>query len=521
MSPVVARLRSAFPCGPGLWLLGVALSVMAWLLSPALTAGPLALDEHVSYWMLDSQQPGTVMSRCLEYGAVPPLGSWLQAASLGLLGQSEWALRLPSLVVAWLSLVVVYQSARQLSESSSEGGSLWGGVAACLVACHPDVLDEVRIGRSYGLVVLLSASLILLTLRWLKNMTSPGSAILWAVSAAALLWTHYTSAILVMMTWVFLTWEAFRSTSRGPAFRTLVLATMLSVGLWLPLWPAVERLREWSPYLNMHAPESSVWQTISSFWWLGLPVGGLVALLVSTIAPQSPRGVNTPGHWHSKAGWLLLGCSLVPLLMIAVLARGDLSSLANPRYRVAYAPAGALWVAWAWLLTRSGAWKPAVMGLVMALAAVWSVQPLRPWQLGRLGSPADHQWRELSLLISQQGQPEEPIFVNCGLVESLLVPAYHTDLTFMEYVACRVSKFYLPAPHPRIALPYFWDDRTKQFYQDSLKAQSPQVIWIACATDTDLSRGSLSGFQQIAEASGYRVEGQTTWPAVTLLRMTR
>ena len=216
---------------------------------------------------------------------------------------------------------------------------------------------------------------------------------------------------------------------------------------------------------------------------------------------------------------MLLACSLFPLLLIAILAKGDLSSLANPRYRVAYAPAGALWGA-LWLI-RSESWKPAVLGMVVALGAAWSVQPLRPWQLGRLGSPADKQWREVSTQVGEQGKPEEPIFVNCGLVESSLVPAYHSDPIFMEYVACRVGKFYLPASHPRIALPSFWDDQTRQFYEDTLKVQSPDVIWVACATDTDLSRSSLSGFQKIAESSGYRVESQSTWPAVTLLRMTR
>jgi hypothetical protein len=133
--------------------------------------------------------------------------------------------------------------------------------------------------------------------------------------------------------------------------------------------------------------------------------------------------------------WLLLGCSLFPLVVIAFIAVGDLSSLANPRYRVAYA----LWMA-QWL-TRTGSWKPAVIGLLVALGAAWSVQPLRPWQLGRLGSPADTSWRELSELIATQGQPGEPIFVQSGLVESSLVPGYFTDLVFMEYVACRVSKF--------------------------------------------------------------------------------
>ena len=124
MSPVASRLRSAFPIGPGWLLLCVAYVVMGGLLVPALGAGALALDEHVSYWMLDSEYPGTVQSRCLEYGAVPPLGSWLQAASVQLFGKSEWALRLPSLVAAWLSLVVVFITARQLPPSNADDGTL-------------------------------------------------------------------------------------------------------------------------------------------------------------------------------------------------------------------------------------------------------------------------------------------------------------------------------------------------------------------------------------------------------------
>ena len=91
----------------------------------------------------------------------------------------------------------------------------------------------------------------------------------------------------------------------------------------------------------------------------------------------------------------------------------------------------------------------------------------------------------------------------------------------MEYAASRVSKFYLPTAHPRVALPYFWDEATQQFYQDYLKTQSPPTLWIACATDTDLNRGSLVGIQQIAEKIGYRVDTQKTWPHAVLLRMTR
>ena len=250
----VCDLRS--PIDPGMWLLCLGCLSMGGLLLPVFWAGPLALDEHVSYWMLDSEQPGSVLSRCLEYGAVPPLGSWLQYGSMGLFGKNESALRLPSLVAAGLSLVVVFRIGQQGGGSGSEGGSLCGGVAACLLAWHPDVLDEVRIGRCYGLVVCLSTCLVWTTLRWRENVNSWSRSLIWGLSATGLFWTHYTTAILVGVTWGFLVLSVVRSGSPESGLGNLTVATLLIGVLCLPLWPAVLRLREWSPYLNMLAPET-------------------------------------------------------------------------------------------------------------------------------------------------------------------------------------------------------------------------------------------------------------------------
>lgn len=516
MTRVDSSLRSVFPCETGPLLLCFACVIMGGLLIPALGAGPLALDEHVSYWMLDSELPGTVLSRCLDYGAVPPLGSWIQALSLSLFGKSEWALRLPSLLAAWLSIVVVYFTALQLEAADKNRGALWGGVAACLLACHPDVLDEVRIGRCYGLVLLMASLLLLATVRWRENLLSILRALEWTGCAVALLWTHYTSAFLVAVTWGAISIVALRSDRSISAMRNLAISTLLLVILCLPLWSTVERLREWGPFLNMLAPETSGWQTVSRFWWLGLPLGGLSSWAVSTRSTQlSHESGTTRRNWN----WLLLGCSLLPIVGIACFAVGNLSSLANPRYRVAYVPAGTLWVA-QWF-TRSGSWKPALVGLIVSLVASWSYLPLRPWQLGRVGSPADVNWHELNTFIEEQGQPGEPVFVQSGLVESSLVPGYYADRMFLEYVACRAGQFDLPTSHPRIGLPYFWDDATIRHFEDNLRSQLPSIIWIASATDTDLNRSSLIGIQQIAERLGYRIDSQVSWPQATLLRMNR
>ena len=217
--------------------------------------------------------------------------------------------------------------------------------------------------------------------------------------------------------------------------------------------------------------------------------------------------------------WVMLACWGVPLIVIAACAVGDMSSLANPRYRVACVPAGTVWVAW--LLSRSGSWKVSVAGLLVTVCAAWTLMPLRPWQLGRLGAPAERDWHELNLMLGTEALAGEPIYVQSGLVESSLVPAYLSDPLFMEYAASRVSRFYVPAPHARLALPYFWDEQTQRGYAELIESLNAPVIWIACATDTDLNRSSLRGIQQLATTAGYQVNQEQIWPAAVLIRMTR
>lgn len=507
------RQRTRFTGEPGAGLLWLASLSLCLLFAPVVWAGPLALDEHVSYWMLDSEQPSSLWSRCLDYGAVPPLSSVLQFVSMALLGKTEFALRLPSLAAAWLAILVVYHIGHRLR------GSVCGGVAACLLAWHPEVLDEVRIGRCYGLVVCLSACLLLTTLRWKENIHSRSRSVMWAFVATALLWTHYTAGLLVLVAWGIVTLSVFRADRPRSAVFALVIASSVTGVLCLPLWPSVQRLREWSPSLNMLAPETPIWQTISSFWWLAVPVGLLVMTGLNQRSPISRLEVTKARSMMTSDVWAMFACCGLPLTVIAACAVGDLSSLANPRYRVAYVPAGVVCVAW--LLSRSGSWKVSVAGLLVTVCAAWSVMPLRPWQLGRLGAPAERDWHALNLRLATDALDGEPIFVQSGLVESSLVPVFLSDPRFLEYAASRVSRFYVSAPHARLALPYFWDEQTQRGYAEFLESLEAPVIWIACATDTDLNRSSLGGIQQIATQAGYRVDQEQTWPAAVLIRMAR
>jgi hypothetical protein len=292
----------------------------------------------------------------------------------------------------------------------------------------------------------------------------------------------------------------------------LILAAGLLIVLGLPLVPAVLRLKEWGPFLNYSQAGGSVWNVIGPFWWGAIPIGVLWKWLARRGEETSPS--------QSGALWFTAACSLLPLAVIAVLSWGELSSLANPRYRVAFAPAGACFAAL--LLSSTPSWRAAVSGAAAVLIVAWSFTPGAPWQAGRLGSVADRDWWELNSSLSEMSKAGEPILVQSGLNEAYLVPVFADDELFLEYVACRVSRFYVETSHPRRGLPFLWNPQTgmPDFYRRLLDSWShdPGTFWVACATDTDLNRNSLAGIQQVAESAGFEAIQTRNWPHATLIR---
>lgn len=491
------------------WVLCVfALVSGCGLMWPMASASPLALDEHVSYWLISTGHPGDTLTRCLDYGATPPLPSWLEMAFLAVFGRHELVFRLPSALCYLAAIFVTYGIGAAI-------GDRWtGGLAALLLAWHPEALDEVRIARCYGLVLLLSTVLLWITVRWLKGTPSWRWPLSWGLAAAALMWTHYTAAPLVAC--VGLTMPFARDLRAGgrPRIIHVLLAGAVLVVLSLPLVPAVLRLREWSPFLNYMSGDQPLWQTVGPLWWLGLPAGLLIAWTCRRALGGGSPG--EPGPLLCLAVW-----TLVPLTCLALLAHGDLANLANPRYRVPYAPGGACLIA---LLLRRANARPSVMltAAVAVLAVSWWSSGTMPWQLRRLGDPTDQQWKSVAETIEADGTPGEPLLVQSGLVESHLVPVYRDDPLFMEYVACRAGQFYIESAHPRAALPFLWNDDSGiiEFYESRLRSigtDGPGSFWVASATDTDLNRNSLAGIQRLAHDAGFVPTAEYQYSAVTLV----
>lgn len=490
------------------WLIVGLLSGGA-LMAPLLNAGPLALDEHGSYWLVSSDLPGTTLQRSLDYAAIPPLSAWLELAFLAVFGKSELVFRLPSALCYLAAIAVVWSVASQVA------GRTAGGVAALLLAWHPDV-DEVRIARCYGLLMLLAAVLLWCTVQWRCAPRSRTWPVAWALAAAGLMWTHYVALPLIGIVWLTLLLATDDSQQPHVSRLASLAAGALAALLCLPLAPAILRLREWSPVLNYMPEGQPWWQTLGPLWWAGAPTGLITAACIRTTSRHEPiplRRALLPAIW-----------TLVPLLCLTLLARGDLSSLANPRYHIPYAAGSACLIAVLLRAVARRSWT-VWLGAVTVIGVTWSLTAGAPWQLRRLGAPADVEWRNAARMIQETGVAGEPVFVQSGLVESYLVPVLYDDPLFLEYVGCRISRFYLEQHHPRIGLPYFWDhppELSPAFGRMmSPESAEPDSFWIAAATDTDLNLASLAGIERLARAAGFDRVVEQRGPNMTILRYQR
>ena len=298
----------------GRLLLATACISSVLLMSPMITAGPLALDEHVSYWTIDAESPGSVFSRSLDYAAVPPMFAWIQQLFTAIGGKNEFLFRVPSALCCFAAIGVVYRLVSGLR------GPVAGGIAALILAWHPEVVDEVRIARPYGLVLLL-ASLVLLATVYCSQSSRQRLLhrwVFWTCTASSLMWTHYTSALLVVITSIWLCGTCLKSPFRTTQLTYWFLANIVLAAICLPLIPAVTRLREWGPFLNYMAADQPLWNFIGPFWWLGVPVGCGCCWIARRVFVRPMAVEKKEPQFESLP--LLVACSLLPLLVLAYLA---------------------------------------------------------------------------------------------------------------------------------------------------------------------------------------------------------
>src|SRR5262245_44904228 len=80
-------------------MVGLAVALAVLLNWDSFVRAPLAIDEHVSFWISDGSSPSTLLDRSFQYSATPPLFFAIERVCMALFGRSpwsEWVIRLPA-----------------------------------------------------------------------------------------------------------------------------------------------------------------------------------------------------------------------------------------------------------------------------------------------------------------------------------------------------------------------------------------------------------------------------------------
>jgi len=439
----------------------------------------LWLDEFSTLWAVDAgfgdmlHRVPTVMGQSPFYYAF----AW---ASLHMFGESEVALRLPSLFAVAGAGVAIGYAARALGGQRT--AAAWA--AGLFWLTYTAIWASVD-ARPYGLAFLFAAIAVLGFIR-VCTAGRPGDRALWIIGAAGLVWAHYIFApLLVGLAAAYLLRPALRARYSFP--RAL---TDLGVIALLVLPAAVQVVQ------ILRAPEAQAWMFRPS----PLSVLGLLApFALAAWLPVRPK--RTDGEAALRSGLSMAIAAQFAALVLVTAAGADVM---DARY------GGAMVVAAAVLagdtiarLKRADALAPLVVYVTvtgLTLAANGQV-------LGSLSGAGFQQWREAVQTLRPQVARfgAAPVLYRSGNAEDDLGQAgvVHWPAT----LAPLRSPGQAPPPWNIALLTYRWnsDARDRYFETQLTRRLEPEpVIFLLCLSSAEPGANGYCG--NVVSWI------QTTWP---------
>jgi mannosyltransferase len=333
----------------------------------------LWLDEAISVHQAHLGLPELIQNLA-QTDRHPPLHALILWADMHVFGSSDFAVRLPSVVAGMLVVPALYWLGHELYDRRTGlASALLGTVAPLLVWYSQEA-------RDYAVVTLFAVLTVLGCARVLRR-GEVADWILYTVSAALLVWSHWFGGLIVVVTEAALLGMVMRR--RGArvwlgirwAASTLVLAALLAPLAVL----AADRLHTPGTGGGFNGPGAggtgvSFYTVTSNLSWL---FGGFhpewVSVVISALWPLAMlASLLVVGVRLRRPTVLLLACALGPIVALLVIGIFN-PGVFDVRYFIASAP---LFVV---LAGRIGALKPvALAATFVVLAVALSNQQLDP-----------------------------------------------------------------------------------------------------------------------------------------------
>ena len=392
----------------------------------------LWIDELHTSWVVSGLWRDVLPRAAM--GNQSPLYFWGMWLLVQVAGQSEWTLRLPSLVAGialpaavWL---LVGRSFRAVQENRDgpEGPPYVALAAALLVAIDPVCIFYAQEARPYSWVMLLAVMELVLLKRLIEQPTL-GRRMALLANSLVLFHLHYTSAIFLAGIVAMLPMLVRLA---GSAYRTksliidLLVAAALAAGGVIQMADIFKRRTNWEAFVHQPSWQELFTKVPFALWVL---VGGIVVGLAFFVPRVLPRNALTRGSASAAPAktspailWYLalLGSILIPLTLSWSITALDAARIYHIRYLVALVPlsAAAVCLATAWI-----PWRDVQLFVVMALAG-WHLYDGRMlYQFvrdGRFLAARTEDWRAAVADLNQRlkREPSAKLVLDAGLIES-------------------------------------------------------------------------------------------------------
>jgi len=420
-----------------LWLAGILLAATVYLG----IATSLALDETGTLWIVKDGF-GDACSRAMWWSATSPLYYGVLWVFVQILGLGEITLRAPSVFFSAGTAVVLYHLARRWLDA--EGAAL----SVLFFFCLPPVQYSVIDARPYALGLLLLTCAWLSLMRWLEN-DRWGDGLLFVLSAAGVVWAHYTVAIGLAP----LAWYVPRLGWRRTAAAALVLI-LLVAPLALQVMETMDRRNE----LSWSSPPG-VFETVFT-----LVPGHVVALLVmgavlATVFAKKGADDFSPYDSSSSLAPLLLSAA-APVVLLYIASKADVIQLFEPRYLLSKQIGAAVLAAW---LIRGLASQKARRATAIGAFAL-----VIPWNAAFTPRHGNEKWRESSEWVVEEvaRHKDTRVVLVSAFIESmqdghLNNPAYR-DILLAPQTA-------YPVPGSPLLLPWWPNDEAKRRLKEEVE----------------------------------------------------
>lgn len=460
----------------------IALSLLAAALRVWQIRESLWVDELHTAWCV--QGGISEVAPRATMGNQSPLYFYLVWLVTRVLGESQWTLRLLSLLAGSALPAAVYLLVRKMwrqgisrpGEDYDQSGQAgddslaaaleardWSSLlAAFLVAVDYPAIFYGSEARPYACVQLLAVIAVWLLVDLLDK-PNRTLRIAWVLVSWALFYLHPTTGLFIAAMAVCRLFAALRKRdSTGESFAGVLLDLLLfSVGT-LPALPLLltiaQRRQNWAAFIEI----PSRTDILFVFPWMGLVmalwINSLLERLFASRASRVGSGSQPPAlRLEPRYFPALAAIALLPLAIAWGLTRWDIVRLFHPRYLVAILPISLACVAIGTQFPRNRWFRKGVV-LLVAIIYFWQsgiVDNVRSeW---RFVTERNEDWPTAIEVVNQhlQNHPSMPVLIDSGLMETAELREHPTE-ALRQYALLPVKSLYpVQCPDEQlVALPF-------------------------------------------------------------------